>query len=358
MSTSLNVTEIRFGLDLANPTIAVDSKDDVYICWRGLNENWQNSTIYYTKISSAGDVLINETILAVYEGGYIGPSLDMVVDFCGNLHVLWDAGYRKFDANNQTWLPVDTMVYGSVMAIDSKSNLHVIRDEHEYSSAVDWHAGGAIPISTGRIYYTKLNSAGNVIINNRKLACGTFASIGIDNNDSLHLAFYDCRDLSVWDLKSEDAGVYYMKLDSNGNVLIKERRLGPPYEGAPIGLYGLGYLSISLLVGAIGMCLLKFKRFKTRTREEVVRALLGIFGGGLSFIVFGVISPLWVSTWPWAGCFIALWLGPLSFSLAALIMGLFLKATSKELRTAMALLAIIGFMISGGIMVYGFVTAY
>lgn len=355
---SLNVTEISFGLRLINPAIGIDSIGNVNICWRGYDKNSDAYRVYYIKIGAEGKLLINETILATWDVWSAHPSLSMVVDFEDNIHVLWDAGYRRFDVDNQTWLPVSEVVYGSDMAIDSKSNLHIIRDEHDYSFSVDWERGGTIPIDTGCIYYTKLDGEGNILINKRKVTEGTFASISIDNEDNVHIAFYDWRDLSVWDIKSKNPGIYYTKLDGDGNVLIKERRLGPPYEDAPIGLYGLGYLSISLLVGAIGMCLLKFKRFKTRTSEDVVRVLLGIFGGGLSFIVFGVIGPLWVSTWLWAGCFFALFLGPLSFSLAALIMGLFLKATPKELRTAMAVLSIIGFMISGAIMVYGFIVAY
>ncbi|PXF53299.1 MAG: hypothetical protein C4B56_02405 [Candidatus Methanophagaceae archaeon] len=230
-----------------NPRIAVDSNNNVHIVWEDNRDG--NYWIYYTKLDNQGNTLIDDKqILSLPFIGsnelftYDAPSI--ALDSNDNIHLafidyvdsaIYEVFYVKLD-NNGTILGDIKRVDNNLalkrspdIAVDSDNNVHIVWEDYtDYPTEV---------------YYSKLDSSGNIIINSERLTYDTKASgfpkIAVDSSNNIHvvsggaLDYYfpdiaiDSNDNrhNVWCSEGNpqwmmDPGIYYKKLDKNGNTVI------------------------------------------------------------------------------------------------------------------------------------------
>ena len=151
-----------------NPVIQTDSLDNMNIVWS--DNRAGNYQIYYKKLDSNGNQLI----------------ADKQISFT---------------------TPTANAQYSS-MGIDNANNIHIVWQ--------DSRNGG-----TWQIYYSKIDSNGNVLVNNSQITTLTTSSqypvIKISEANNVHIAWQDLRDGNY--------EIYYKKFTNNGVVLIPDTRI-------------------------------------------------------------------------------------------------------------------------------------
>ncbi|MBA7511255.1 hypothetical protein ES705_03246 [subsurface metagenome] len=203
-----------------NPSIAVDSNDNIHIAWGDQRDIYFE--IYYTKLDNNGATLVDDTKLTTTTYYSWKPSI--AVDSNDNIHIVWqdkrdgayEIYYTKLDNNGNTLVDdtrLTTTTYDSQypsIAVDSNNNIHIV-----------WQDKRDDPITKWEIYYTKLNNNGNTLVDDTRLTTTTessqYSSIAVDSNDNIHIAWDDQRDGNY--------EIYYTKLDNNGNTLVDDTRL-------------------------------------------------------------------------------------------------------------------------------------
>ena len=248
--------DIRITNDTAysmDPEIAVDSDDDIHITWR------DSSGIYYTKLDNNGTTLVDDKKLST------GNLSEIAVDSNNNAHITWwDSGicYMKLDGNGS--ILVDKKIsaggeyYCPTIALDSNDNVHITWFGVYYTKLDN---NGTILVDTKRlttagtqpaitvdlyddvwitwynnhkIYYTKLDNNGSVLINDTKLSDDKENSINpkiaadLDNN--VHITWCDFLPPPEPCQTSQGTQgyfdyIHYMKLDSNGSILVTDTRI-------------------------------------------------------------------------------------------------------------------------------------
>jgi hypothetical protein len=163
-----------------NPVIQTDSLDSMHIVWSNFTSN--HYQIYYKKLSSTGNEIIHDKQVSSTTASAQYPSLG--IDSANNVHIVWQ------DNRNANW----------------------------------------------QIYYSKLDSNGNIVINNRQITArmtpSQYPVIKISETNNVHIAWQD--------YEFGNYEIYYNKLDNNGNTLIPETRItleGTASEHPSIGLY-------------------------------------------------------------------------------------------------------------------------
>lgn len=120
------------------------------------------------------------------------------------------------------------------IVIDSMDNKHIFWQEGRKGSPL----GGAYWY--GDIFYTKLDSQGNVMVDQKALttlySCYCQISVAVDSQNNLHMAWTDGRLHAPSLYQYSNWEVYYIKMDNNGNALTGDIRLtdavyfsGTPY---------------------------------------------------------------------------------------------------------------------------------
>ena len=131
--TLINDTRLNFNRSFS-PSLIVDSQDNVYFVWMGSIIGYKD--IYYTKLDNNGNTFINNTKLTfnnvIYP--YINPSL--AVDSQDNVHVAWvglgypgwEIYYKRSLSSNQNTLSsvrlVGTPAPGSTVSLQLNSPLN------------------------------------------------------------------------------------------------------------------------------------------------------------------------------------------------------------------------------------------
>ncbi|MCL0033777.1 leucine-rich repeat domain-containing protein, partial [Thermodesulfovibrionales bacterium] len=221
----------RHDTHLHQPSIVVDFNDNLHV---SVNE-WLGTR--YLKLDNTGRVLIERRSIGEISGWWAGePSI--AVDSQDNVYLTWFGGgpgargihIAKLDSDGNLLIDSTKVSLATTdsatpkIAIDSSNNIHLV-----------WQGPDANGI--WQLYYRKLDSAGSVlvdtkVITNRVTEGGWIEdlSISIDSNDNLHIVWPDNRDsnFGMWPGNLE---IYYMKLDNNGNLLIADTRL-TSYGGA------------------------------------------------------------------------------------------------------------------------------
>lgn len=162
--------------------VAIDSNDNIHITWADWRNysNYNLTEIYYKKIDSDGNDLTGEIRLTDIDGKRSSqPSVS--IDSENNVNIMWE---------------------------DS-------RDGNE------------------NIYYKKLNNNGSELIDDLKitseLSRSQRPSMGIDNNDNIHLIWQDNRS-SGWE-------IYYAALNTKGVKLITDARATDSSGSALLGSF-------------------------------------------------------------------------------------------------------------------------
>ena len=232
----INDTRIASNLHCYHPCVAVDSNDNVHIFW----DQYMGTAgyeIYYEKLDNNGNTLVDDKRITNVSGWSMSPSI--AIDTDDNIHLVWadhrgnpenyDIYYMKLDnnGNNLTNEVRVTNARGTSenpkIVIDSENNLHIVWDDWR-----DWN-GGEPQIS--EIYYEKLDSNGNTLIDDLRLTYNAsrafLGNVVIDSEDNIHIGWQDYR--------HGNPECYYKKIDKNGNTLINDTRLtnDTAYSSAP-----------------------------------------------------------------------------------------------------------------------------
>jgi len=122
-------------------SVAMDSRGDLHVVWNSLAAPGQvqwNSEVHYTKLSSAGEVLVADRVVASSRGRIGYP--DLAIDLANGVHVVWPEGlavresimYAKLDPSGRT-LATRTVADGGtegagdvVVGIDGNNRLHAV----------------------------------------------------------------------------------------------------------------------------------------------------------------------------------------------------------------------------------------
>ena len=199
-------------------SLAVDSSGNLHIAWQDYRDgNWE---IYYTKLDNVGNTLIEDTRLTTSLTTSGRPSL--AIDNQGKVNIAWEDErdgnseiyYTKLDSVGNT-LVEDTRLTSSTggsryssLDIDEQNNMHIAWQDYRDGN---WE-----------IYYTKLNSVGNTLVEDTRLtnssASSTFPSLSVDVLGIIYLVWQDYRNGHDWD-------IYYTKLNNMGNTLVDDLRL-------------------------------------------------------------------------------------------------------------------------------------
>ena len=243
------------------PCIGLDEHDNVHIVWYAAWEpensfdEFQDATMYYIKTDDVGKPLIGTKKLFNFGDNYGSWSdeSDIRIDSMNNVHVFKEEyieeiigdvefsssiHYLKMDGDGNILKEKKRLckpklsiypqierysVSGSTVEIDSFNNIHIV-----------WTMAG--------IYYKKLDSDGNIIIDDKRLTNGSHGEcchemrIGSDN--IIYIVWED------WDEYAENSGYekYYMELDTNGSILRNRTKLISPIGNYPIISDRLGNL--------------------------------------------------------------------------------------------------------------------
>ncbi|MFH1642767.1 MAG: C25 family cysteine peptidase [Nanoarchaeota archaeon] len=145
---------------------------------------------------------------------------DVASDEYENLHIVWSDNmdgnyeiyYTRFDSSGKIALynkRLSNNFYNSKnpsIAVDSANNLHIVwQDDRDGNK---------------EIYYTQLSGSGQKIISEQRLTYNLFDSINpslATDNQYIHVLWLDT--------KHDITDIYYKKIDSNGNVVVADKRV-------------------------------------------------------------------------------------------------------------------------------------
>lgn len=212
--------------DSEHAAIVGDSEGNVHIVWEDNRDgNWE---IYYTKLNSLGETLVDDVRITDNESYSREPAI--AIDSRDNVHLVWYDGrdgsmevyYAVLDINGERILDNIRLVsdvsdsYDPAIAVDSDDNIHI--------AWTDWMDGSA------SIMYSQLDEDGNILM--------TFnittdewhsydASIVVDTDDAVHVMWYDERITSGFLSSSASSEISYVKLSSHGQRLMENTALTP-----------------------------------------------------------------------------------------------------------------------------------
>ncbi len=199
------------------PDIEVDSDGEVHIVWlddRNETGTTQNQDVYYTKLDSNGNTLVDDTKLFV-RGDFFRPNIiidssDMIHMTCGSLpgwkgNVYKQIYYMKL--NNDGEPIIDELRLTSdeanashpVLHLDSEENIHIIWEDERHDNETQENT---------EIYYMKVNNEGIILKEDLRLTENSsrslFPEIEINDDDRVNVVWADGRDYT--DDKTE---IYY-----------------------------------------------------------------------------------------------------------------------------------------------------
>lgn len=172
------------GVDFkAWPDIAVDGSDNLHVVWSDSITDGSNALQVYTMLDNNGDPLIDDTPLTPDDGLRHGKRPKLVVDSTDMVHLVWGEWDNGWGGDNkELWY----------------TKLDPSRDDQDGDSSTD---------------------ATLTVVADKQLTFGGARSrhpdMAIDSGDRLHVVWKE----EFGTNRSFDEEVYYMTLDSGGNVL-------------------------------------------------------------------------------------------------------------------------------------------
>jgi len=165
------------------PNIASDGSDNLHVVWSDRITSGSNTVQVYTMLDNNGDPLIDDTPLTPDDGLSYGKRPKLAVDSADMVHLVWqqwDAGWGS--GHNELWY----------------TKLDPSRDDQDGDSSTD---------------------ATLTVVADKQLTFGGARSyhpdMAVDSGDQLHVVWKEEFGFNG----SNDEEVYYMTLDSGGNVL-------------------------------------------------------------------------------------------------------------------------------------------
>ena len=226
------VHPVKISIKGREPSIRVDSEDNIYMVWMENLENG-NSEIFFRKHDKVGNLLINNTRITFENEMSYNP--EIALDSKNNVHIVWEdyrekaekasnrsweVYYTKLDRNGNTLIDDkrislnDTFRSSSPnIAIDSKDNVFIVWSDERHVNTEEKPKSSSYKNS--ELYYSKLNEEANFLVNNKRLTYSRFSStgakIGIDSDDNVHFVWMDNRN-SDMENHSDNYEIYYKKI--------------------------------------------------------------------------------------------------------------------------------------------------
>jgi len=219
-------TEDRRPSDSEHAAIVGDSEGNIHIVWEdNRNGNWE---IYYTKLNSVGETLIDDRRITHNDSFSREPA--MAIDSNDNLHLVWYDGrdgnmeiyYTVLDSNGRSLSDNIRLVidesdsFDPAVAVDSNDHAHVVW--------TDWMDGSA------SILYSQLDEDGNILLtfNVTTDEWNSYdASILVDDEDVVHIMWYDERTFTAPLIPVTSSEISYVKFTDEGERLLESTALTP-----------------------------------------------------------------------------------------------------------------------------------
>ena len=182
------------------PSIAIDSKDNLHIVWQGKDENGIYQ-IFYRKYNSSLEII--EDLSLTNNKSFHQEIPVIAIDFNNNPHIIWAKAedvvincpdiFRKIGLiyavkNENNWQIQEVnlggsekIIYSFNLAIDNQNNLHLVRRTIKQSSSL--------------IAYQKYSSSWQAT-QYLYAEAASFASLAIDINDTFHIVWNDRKGIS------------------------------------------------------------------------------------------------------------------------------------------------------------------
>jgi len=209
-------------------TAVLDRFDRIHVVFT--DRQADHETVLYMKIDATGKIVV--PACQASDSWATSTSPCMAVDSAGNAHIVWvdnrdgndEIYYTKIDDSGiktvfDKRLTLDPrQSLAPAIAVDSKGNIHIVWQDLREEIRV-------FPVNF-EVYYLKLDSNGNVLVSERRLTpADTRYSLGpsivVDTKDRVHVLWIDNRDTEH--LPFHD--VFYSGLDSDGNALAEDKRI-------------------------------------------------------------------------------------------------------------------------------------
>lgn len=235
----------------------IDSRNNLHVI-----ETSQDETIY-KKVSSDSTIIENKTLLN-YSIGW--PRVD--VDSQDNIHIIGGlfpplyVFHMKLD-NNGTILVNATKIsedlgdstLGWDLRIDYDDNVHIV-----YTKPI---------IDAYQLMYIKLGNNGDVLVDNLPLTSenllSEYPSLDVDSHNNVYIVWKGTK-FRLYD-GYEKAGIYYIKLDSNGNVLSGPTNLTSEEKTDLAFLIIIG-TAITVIIAVAVLLIVKKKRSSKEKLEK------------------------------------------------------------------------------------------
>lgn len=213
-------------------SIDCDSYGNLHIIF--WNFNGLQAGGHYVKLDNSGNILIGPIKFSVAGGGWGEPSLD--VDISNNVHITWldDAGegvgiyYLKMNDNAENLISTMKVSTGG-----SASNKPSICADSDGKACLVWSDQRD---GNDEIYYAKVDQSGSLEVDNMRITYNDSISfwphVAVDPNNNIHIAWNDYRDDSPDPYMSE---IYYSMLNSEGQIIIDNQRLSTPSSDSYVG---------------------------------------------------------------------------------------------------------------------------
>ncbi len=174
--------------DSETPDIITDSAGNIFVFWT------ESGHIYLRKMTATGEIVTGDTAI-VNPGTWGGPgSPQAAIDTQGNIDLVWSDGRDQLNATEVYYKKLD-------------SNGNVLIDDKRLTNANGWSGAGLGMVvdpydrvhvawtdsrsGSWEVYYEKLDSDGTTMVNDKKIANGVFNENGItiDNGLVIHVMY-------------------------------------------------------------------------------------------------------------------------------------------------------------------------
>jgi len=212
-----------------DPSIAIDSHNNIHIIWSEYEDG--DVEIYYEKLDNNGNTLVDDKRLTEDPERSENPSI--AIDSKDNVHIVWqdyrdgnyEVYYKRLDNNGNTIVPDKILLdndaksseYPSI-AIDSKDNIHIVWQDYRDGNADVYYKNFSEDIED-------IERVEDVRLTNDSESSES-PSIVIDNNNNVHVVWLTHR--------GEIYEIHYKKFDDEWG---KDMRLHPK---VPLTSFGLG----------------------------------------------------------------------------------------------------------------------
>ena len=220
--------------------LAIDSQDNVHFVSVLNSVPLSAHNVYYKKLDNNGNALINATLLTFYPGSPVPSTPRIAIDSQDNVHAVWwriasqnyTFQYKKLNNYGNVLVNEKTIVFSNnlithlpILKIDSQNNLHFL-----WTSKVGPYSQGYnFSDSNFDVYYKKLDSDGNVLVNDTQLTFDPRASIGLsadlDESGNIDVLWNDVRNNSLGCNYDCNWSLYHKKINNVGLTIINEHRL-------------------------------------------------------------------------------------------------------------------------------------